>query len=361
MSQQLETPQSLADFEALAKSRLPHMAYEYVAAGAGDEITLRDNELAFDRLKLQPRVLTDVSAIDLGVTLFTQRLDHPILLAPAAYQRLIHPEGELATVRGAAAARAILVASCFATTAIEEMAREADHSRLWFQLYVNPDRGFTRDLVQRVEAAGCSALMITVDSPTLGVRRRERNAGFALPAGLERANLTALGERMTHSSHRTAAGSIYNPVLDAALTWKDLDWLRGLSRLPLWIKGVIDPADGIKAADADVGIIVSNHGARNLDTLPATIDALPRVAHAVAGRVPILVDGGIRRGTDVIKAIGCGAVAVLIGRPYLYGLAVDGASGVASVVETLRRELEVAMALVGRARLSDIDHAVLWR
>ena len=356
-----QEPLSLAEFEALAKRQMSHMAFEYVAAGAGDEITLGENERAFDRLRLQPRVLADVSSIDLSVTLFNQRLEHPILLAPAAYQRLVHPEGEGATVRGAAAARAVLVASCFATTTIEEMGREAGDASLWFQLYVNPDRGFTRELVQRAESAGCRALVVTVDSPTLGVRRRERDAGFTLPDGLERANLTALGERVTRSSHRTTQGSIYNPVLDPALTWKDLDGLRGFSRMPLWIKGLIDPADAIKAADAGVGIIVSNHGARNLDTVPATIDALPRVAHAVAGRVPILMDGGIRRGTDVLKAIAAGAAAILIGRPYLYGLAVDGAAGVAKVVEILRRDLEVAMALVGRRSLVEVDGSVLWR
>jgi 4-hydroxymandelate oxidase len=354
-------PETLADFESLAKRQMSHMAYEYVAAGAGDEITLRENERAFDRIRLQPRVLADVSTIDLRVTLFGQTLEHPIVLAPAAYQRLLHPDGEIATVRGAAQARAALVASCFATTTIEEMGGAAAGSALWFQLYVNPDREFTRDLVQRAEASGCSALCVTVDSPTLGVRRRERVAGFALPEGVERANLKELGERVTRSSHRTAEGSIYNPVLDPALTWKDLDWLRAITRCPIWIKGVISPGDAEKAAAAGVGIVVSNHGGRNLDTVPASIDALPRIANVVAGRVPILIDGGIRRGTDVVKAIASGAAAVMIGRPYLYALAVDGAAGVAKVVAMLRRELEVSMALVGRRSLAEIDGTALWR
>jgi 4-hydroxymandelate oxidase len=232
---------------------------------------------------------------------------------------------------------------------------------LWFQLYVNRDRAFTRDLVQRAEAAGCRALCITVDSPTTAFRYREARVRFALPDGIERSNLNALGGTTAAKVHRTTEGSIYNAVLDPTLTWKDIEWLRGLSRVPVVIKGVLSPGDAAKGAEAGVGIIVSNHGARNLDTLPATIDAMSRVADAVKGRVPILLDGGIRRGTDVLKAIASGASAVLIGRPYLYGLAVDGAPGVARVVQILRRELELAMAMTGRRSLAEIDRTVLWK
>ena len=348
---------TLADYEPFAKKRMSHMAYEYVAGGGGDEITLRENQVAFDRIRLQPRILQDVSRLDLRLTLFGQQLDHPILLAPTAYHRIVHPEGEVATVRGAAEARTPLVASSFATTAIEEMGAAAKGGTLWFQLYVNRDRGFTRDLVQRAESAGCRALCVTVDSPTTAFRYREARVRFALPEGLERANLKGFSSA---NVHRTTEGSIYNAVLDPTLTWKDIEWLRGISRVPVLIKGVINPDDGAKGADAGVGIIVSNHGSRNLDTLPATIDALPRVADAVKGRVPILMDGGVRRGTDVLKAIAAGAAAVLIGRPYLYGLAVDGAAGVTRVVQMLRRELELAMAMTGRRSLAEIDRTVLW-
>ena len=353
-------PLTLADFEPLARARMSHMAYEYVSGGAGDEITLRENQLAFDRIRLQPRVLQDVSALDLGTTLLGQPLPFPILLAPTAYHRIVHQEGELATVRGAAEAGAVLVASSFATTSIEDMGRAAKASPLWFQLYVNRDRGFTRDLVQRAEAAGCRALCITVDSPTTAFRYREARVKFALPEGLERANLKALGTT-AGKVHRTTEGSIYNAVLDPALTWKDIEWLRGLTRVPVLIKGVLSPDDAERGAEAGVGIVVSNHGARNLDTLPASIDALPRVVDAVKGRVPVLADGGIRRGTDVLKALACGASAVLIGRPYLYGLAVDGAAGVTRVVQLLRRELELAMAMTGRRSLAEIDRTVLGR
>jgi 4-hydroxymandelate oxidase len=349
---------TLADYEPLAKRRMSHMAYEYVAGGGGDEITLRENNLAFDRIRLQPRILQDVSSLDLRVTLFGQALEHPILLAPTAYHRIVHPDGELETVRGATSAKTTLVASSFATTSIEDMGAAAKGASLWFQLYVNRDRGFTRDLVQRAESAGCRALCVTVDSPTTAFRYREARVRFALPAGMARENLKGLSSTPVH---RTTEGSIYNAVLDPTLTWKDIEWLRGISRVPILIKGVLNPDDAAKGADAGVGIIVSNHGSRNLDTLPATIEALPRVADAVKGRVPILMDGGVRRGTDVLKAIGSGAAAVLIGRPYLYGMAVDGAAGIARVVQILRRELELAMAMTGRRSLAEIDRSVLWR
>jgi 4-hydroxymandelate oxidase len=351
-------PVTLADFEPLARKRMTHMAYEYIAGGAGDEITLRDNQAAFDRIRLHPRVLVDVSRLDTRLTLFGQALDFPILLAPTAYHRIVHPDGEIATVRGAAAAGATAVISSFATTSIEDVAKAAT-GPLWFQLYVNKDRGFTRDLVQRAEAAGCRALCVTVDSPTTGLRHRETRARFALPPGLERSNLKGL---VTGAGGATRPeGSIYNVVLDPTLTWKDIEWLRGLTKVPVLIKGVLGPDDAARGAAAGVGIIVSNHGARNLDGVPATIDALPRVADAVDGRVPILMDGGVRRGNDVLKALASGASAVLIGRPYLFGLAVQGADGVAKVVQILRREFEMSMALMGRRSLKEIDRSALWR
>jgi len=349
---------TLGDFEPLAKKRMTHMAYEYVAGGAGDENTLRDNQAAFDRLRLNPRVLVDVSKLDTRVTLFDQQLEFPILLAPTAYHRIVHPEGEIATVRGAAAAGATLVASSFATTTIEAMAKAAT-GPLWFQLYVNPDRGFTRELVKRAETAGCKAVCVTVDSPTTGLRHRETRARFALPPGLERANLTGL-VKGSGGATRPNEGSIYNVVLDPSLAWKDIEWLRGLTRMPVLIKGVVNPEDAARAAAAGIGVVVSNHGARNLDSVPATIDALPRVADAVAGRVPILMDGGVRRGNDVLKAIALGATAVLVGRPYLFGLAVQGSDGVKRVVQILRREFEMSMALTGRRSLKEIDRSVLW-
>jgi 4-hydroxymandelate oxidase len=257
-------------------------------------------------------------------------------------------------------ARTPMIVSSFATTKIEEIARAAT-SPVWFQLYVQPDREFTRDLVNRVQAAGVRALVLTVDTPVLGARNREARIGFKLPDGMTRENLTALDARVAAATHRPPEGQIYSAVLEPRLTWKDVDWLRSIAKVPVLLKGILDPEDAAKAVDAGAnGIIVSNHGARNLDTVPATITVLPRVAESVRQRVPILLDGGIRRGTDILKALALGASAVAIGRPYLYGLAVDGPAGVAKVVDILKTEFEMAMALTGRTTIAGIDRSVLW-
>ncbi len=332
---------SLSDFEESAREKLPRMAYEYVAGGAADELTLRWNRESFDKMRLRPRVLQDVSALNTRVTLFGHELPFPILLAPTAYHRLLHPEGELATARGAGAAGAVYVVSSYTTTPIEEIARAATQP-LWFQLYVQPDREFTKDVVQRAEAAGCKALCVTVDLASIGVRNRHQRAGFELPPEMK--------------VHYMMLGAQRPPV-----TWKDIEWLRSFARVPVLLKGILNPDDAELAVENGAsGVIVSNHGARDLDTLPATIDALPHVAERVAGRVPILMDGGIRRGTDVLKALALGANAVLIGRPYCYGLAVAGAEGVSRVVQILRGEFELAMALTGRPSIKSIDRSVLW-
>jgi 4-hydroxymandelate oxidase len=351
-------PVSLSDYEPLARERIPHMAYEYVSGGAADEITLRWNREAFDRIRLRPRVLVDVSRLDTRVTLFGQEMPFPILLAPTAYHRLVHPEGELATVKGADAAGATLIASMLATTAVEDMAKVSTRP-LWFQTYILKDRGFTRDLAQRAEGAGCKALCVTVDSPVVGVRNRDQRARFALPPEMERANLKGL--MRPGGNLRPQEGDIYTPILDASLVWKEIDWLRSFARAPVLLKGILNPEDADRAVKSGAsGIIVSNHGARNLDTVPATIDALPEVADKIAGRVPILMDSGVRRGTDVFKALALGATAVLIGRPYLYGLGMAGSEGVRRVVNILQTEFKVAMALGGRPSLRDIDRSALW-
>lgn len=350
-------PVTLADYEELARQRLPAMVYNYFAGGAGDELSLRRNRAAFDELLLSPRVLRDVSRLDTTLELFGAELAHPILLAPAAYHRLAHPEGELATARGAGAAGATLVVSCLANTTIEEVAAAAG-GPLWFQLYVQQDRCVTRDLVQRAEAAGCAAICITVDTPVLGSRYREVRDRFGLPEGLDRANLR--GSKGATASHVGDSG-LYSEVLDAALTWAGIDWIRSFAKVPILLKGILAPEDAALAVEHGVaGIIVSNHGARNLDTTPATIEALPGVVEAVDGRLPVLLDGGVRRGTDVIKALALGARAVLVGRPYLWGLAAAGAEGVAGVMKLLRTELLAAMALCGRPALAAIDRGVLW-
>ena len=332
---------SLSDFEEGARETMSPMAYEYLASGAADELTLRWNRESLERIRLCPRVLVEVSELDTRVSLFGQELPFPILLAPTAMQRLYHAEGELATARGAGAAAATYVVSSYTTTPLEEIARAATQP-LWFQLYVQPDRGFTKDVVQRAEAVGCRALCVTVDLPVFGARNRMRRAGFEVPPGME---LPYIMERFQ----------------GVPVTWKDIEWLRSFARVPVLLKGILNPDDADLAVRNGVsGIIVSNHGARDLDSTPATIDALPLVADKVAGRAPILMDGGIRRGTDVLKALALGADAVLIGRPYCYGLGVAGAEGVSRVIDILRGEFEAAMALTGRPSIKSIDRSVLW-
>jgi 4-hydroxymandelate oxidase len=332
---------SLFDFEAEAKTKVSHGAWERISGAAADEITLRWNHEAYERIKLKPRALVDVSKLDTRVRLFGQELPFPILLAPTGGQKFVHPEGELAVARGAAASNATYVISSSASMRVEDIAKAAT-GPVWFQIYVQRDRGFTRELIQRAEDAGCRALCLTVDSPTFGARNREDRAKGELPER-ELPNLR---------------GKDY---LDPTLTWKDIDWLRGFVRRPLLLKGILNPEDAATAVKAGAsGIIVSNHGARNLDTVPATIEALPGVVEKAAGRIPVIVDGGIRRGTDVLKALAFGAAAVQIGRPYLWGLGVGGADGVARVVQILRREFELAMMLAGRPTLANIDRTVLW-
>ena len=342
---------SLPEFEEHARRGMTHMVYEYVASGAADELTLRWNREAYDRIRLRARVLQDVGSVDTRVTLLGRELPYPILLAPTAYHRALHPDGELATARGAGAAGATWVVSTATTTALEEVARVAT-APWWLQLYVQPDRGVTRDLVQRAEAAGCQALCLTVDTPVQGIRNRQTRARFTLPPGVTVPYMTQLA-----ADNRAVADNRRGVVV----TWKDVEWLRSISRLPLLLKGVLTAEDAERGVEAGAqGIVVSNHGARTLDTLPATIDALPEVAERVRGRVPVLVDGGVRRGTDVLKAVALGASAVLIGRPYCYALSVGGAAGVQRAVEILRQELEMAMQLTGRRSLAEVDRSVLW-
>jgi len=348
----------LMRFEPLARQRLSQMAYDYVRSGGADEITMRENRLAFERLRVSPNVLRDVSQLDTRISLFGAEHEHPIMLAPIAYHRLYHTDGELATARGASAAGATFVISSFTTTAIDEIARTTQRP-IWFQLYVQRDRAFTKDMVQRAVAAGAKAVCLTVDTPVLGCRYGQLS--FGLPTSMECVHLRGLDLKTPILGHKTQRGGIYDPLFDPAFNWKDLEWLRTVAGIPVLLKGVMSPEDGKRAIHYGVdGIIVSNHGGRNLDLLPATIDALPRIAEAVAGRIPVLLDSGIRRGTDVLSALALGAKAVFVGRPYIYGLAIAGARGVERVINILRDEFQRAMALTGRRSIAEIDGSVLW-
>jgi 4-hydroxymandelate oxidase len=333
-------PVSLRDFERLAARRMTRAAWEFIQSGAGDELTVRWNEEAFQRLRVRQRVLVDVSQLDTRVRLLGRERPHPILLSPTSNHRLVHPGGEVETARGAGAAGAILVVSTFADRPLEEIAAAATHP-LWHATYLMKDRGRTLDLLRRAEAAGCEAICVPIDSPVVGARDREHR---------------------TYRFPRDPISFSDYPVdyWRFPTTWKDIDWMRSRTKLPLVLKGILDPEDaerGIRAGAA--AIFVSNHGGRNLDTLPATLEALPEVADRVAGRVPILLDGGVRRGTDVLKALALGASAVAVGRPYLHGLAVAGAAGVRAVVNILRNELEMAMALTGRPSIAGLDRSIV--
>jgi len=326
--------------------------YAYVSGGAADELTTSWNRQRYCDLRLQPKALIDVSHLDCSTTLLGQRLSTPILLAPAGMQALVRPDAELGTACGAGMAGVTMVLSSESNTSIEEVVRVATQP-IWFQLYVPRDRGQARALIERVQAAGAKALCITVDSPVDGARNRQQRAKLVIPPEAKFPHYAGITDPYS--------GFTLDEVRPAHLQWPDIEWISSWAKIPVLLKGIMNPRDaGIAIKSGASGVIVSNHGGRCLDTLPATIDALPRIAAEVEGRIPVLVDGGIRRGTDVVKALALGATAVQIGRPYVYGLAVGGAQGVVHVVKILRLELLLAMALLGCRNIPAIDRSVLW-
>jgi 4-hydroxymandelate oxidase len=361
---------SLADYERHAKDRMDAGAWAYLQGGAGDEHTLRANAQAWQALQLLPRVLRCTAGGHTRSELLGRTLAHPIIVAPVAYQKLAHPEGEMDTALAAAAQEAGFVLSTQSSVRLEDIgdAIASDELRgpLWMQLYLQPDRAFTQALVHRAEATGFEAIVLTVDAPTSGVRDREHRSGFRLPAGISAVNLagmgptTAPGERREHGSLPPQGSALFDDLLHHATTWDDVAWLRSRTRLPILLKGVLHADDARQARDAGVqGLIVSNHGGRTLDTVLPTARALPRIVDAVGADLPVLVDGGIRRGTDVLKALALGARAVLVGRPCVHALATAGALGVAHGIRLLRDELEAAMALTGCATLADIHRGLI--
>ncbi len=351
---------NLFEYERLAKAHMTPMAFDYYASGAMDEITVKANHRAYDDIFLRYRVLAGVGTRDMSTTVLGHQITMPIVVAPTAFHRLAHPEGELATAQGAAAAGVIYVMSTLSTTSMEDVAKASAGPR-WFQLYVYKDRGVTRSLVERAEASGFTALELTVDAPVLGQREADVRNHFHLPEGLTAANLTspALGQLPDVAGHSGLASYIAR-LLDDNLTWRDVAWLQSITKLPVLIKGIARGDDAKHALDCGVaGIVVSNHGGRQLDTAPPTIRALPEVLDAVAGRVDVLVDGGIRRGTDVLKALALGARAVQLGRPVLWALAVDGEAGVRHVLELLRTELDLALALCGCHNIAEVTRDLI--
>ncbi len=365
-------PINLCEYETFAAKRLSKVAFDYIAGGAGDERTLNRNREAFSDYRLHPKVLVDVKKRDLSTQIFGQNISFPVIIAPTAFHCLAHPDGELATVKAAEKIGTTMVLSTMSTKSLEEVAigEFADRSNnavpnrsLWFQLYVHRDRGLTRTLVERAQEAGYQALCLTVDAPVLGLREREKRNQFGLPSGMQLANLTTLGKHM----HPLTDGnygllSYFAEQIDPGLSWDDLSWLRSITDLPIVVKGILRADDALKAVSHGAhGIVVSNHGGRQLDGVVASIDALSEVAIAVEGRVEVLMDGGIRRGTDVLTALALGAKAVLLGRPIFWGLAWGGESGVYSMLKLLMEEFDTAMALSGCSKVIDIDASLVQR
>ena len=364
-------PINLFEYEKLAKDHLSQMTLDYYSSGAWDEITLQDNRAAFERVKLRPRILVDVSDVydglrlrNLTTSILGQPLQLPLLIAPMAFQCLAHPDGEVATALAAASAGVGMVLSTMATKSIEEVATACDKfpdSLRWFQLYIHKDRGLTRALVEKAYKAGYKALCLTVDAPVLGQRERDRRNEFTLPPDLHLANLATIsGLDIPHEKGKSGLFTYFAQQLNPAVTWHDLEWLQSLSPLPLVIKGILRGDDAVRAVEYGAkAIVVSNHGGRQLDGAIASLDALAEIVAAVDGKVEVVLDGGIRRGTDILKALALGAKAVLIGRPILWGLAVAGQVGVSHVISLLQDELNLAMALSGCAKLQDIDPSLL--
>jgi 4-hydroxymandelate oxidase len=352
---------NLDSLEARARERLDPMLFDYIAGGSGDELSLRENRTAWSRLQLLPRMLRGVGQRDQRTTVLGTPVSFPVLVPPMGFHGLCHADAELATARGTAAAGTIFVASTVSNRSLEAIAEACTGPR-WFQLYVYRDKAITRDLVQRAAAAEYSALCLTVDTPLAGQRERDRRNRLRMPSRLGLDNFPAThAER--HKSGDEGGSSLARYIADmwdANLTWDDVDWLRSISPLPVIIKGILAPGDAALAVEhGATAVIASNHGGRQLDGVPAPITVLPGIVDAVGGRIEVLLDGGVRRGTDVLKALALGARAVLVGRPVLWGLTLDGESGVTAVLEHLRGEIDLAMALAGCASLNDIDAALV--
>lgn len=352
-------PLNLSEFEIIAKEKLSQMAYDYYRSGANDEITLKENCDAYKKIFLKYRVLVDVSKRDLSTEVLGQKISMPVMIAPTAFHKMAHDEGEIAVARAAGNAGTIMILSTLSNSDVEDVVR-ASSGPVWFQLYVYKDREVTREIIHRAEAAGCKAIVVTVDAPVLGTRERDVRNQFNLPEGLTVKNLLPAGKENLPLIESSGLSAYVQTHLDPSLNWNDLDWIKKTTKLPVLIKGIASAEDGLLAVKYGVdGIVVSNHGGRQLDTCRATIDVLPEVADAVDGKIEILIDGGIRRGTDVIKAVALGAKAVLIGRPVIWGLAADGENGVRTVLKILRNEFDTAMALCGCPDVKQISKKYL--
>ncbi|HEY7127148.1 MAG TPA: alpha-hydroxy acid oxidase [Ktedonobacterales bacterium] len=352
-------PINLHDYEALAQQHMAPAVWDTYAQGSEDEITLQANRSAYAAIRLRPQVLVDVRDCCTATTVLGTPVDLPVMVAPASVHKLAHPEGELATARAARAAGALLVASTLSSCSLEEIAAAAEDSPLWFQLYIYRDRSLTQHLLKRVERAGYRAIVLTVDAPYIANRERDRYNNFTLPEGLQFGNFAGRGYRESGASSDTPI-TWQNRGEREILTWEVIPWLRSATSLPILLKGILTAEDAARAVHAGIdGIIVSNHGGRQLDGVLPTIEALPEVVQAVDGRCEVYVDGGIRRGTDILKALALGARAVLIGRPVIWGLSVNGEAGVRDVFRILQDELTLAMRLAGCPTIASVDRSLV--
>ncbi|KAK1678821.1 hypothetical protein QYE76_039669 [Lolium multiflorum] len=345
-------PVNIHEYQELAKKALPKMHYDYINGGAEDEHTLRDNIAAYGRILLRPRVLVDVSNINMSTSLLGYDMPSPIIVAPTGSHKLANPEGEVATARAAASCNSIMVLSFSSSCRIEEVASSCSAIR-FYQLYVFKNRDVSATLVRRAESHGFKAIVLTVDTPMLGRREADIRNKMVAPPNENLEGLMSFDD--LDSTDGSKLEKYARDTLDPSLSWKDVEWLKSITSLPILLKGIVTAEDARKAVEVRAaGVIVSNHGARQLDYAPATISALEEVVKAVAGAVPVLVDGGVRRGTDVLKALALGARAVMVGRPVLFGLAARGEAGAKHVIEMLNRELELAMALCGCRSVAEV-------
>lgn len=354
----------LRDFEKYAQKHLNANARDYYFSGANDEVTLKENVEAFRRLKLRPRCLRDVSKRDLSVTILGNKITFPVGISPSAMQRMAHPNGEVATAKAAAFVGTVMTLSTIATSSIEEVATGSPNALRWFQLYIYKDRNITAQLVKRAERNGYKAIVLTVDTPMFGLRLADARNKFTLPSNLRMANFDENDVKSSGVKGETESGlnEYASSLFDPSLTWEDVKWLKSLTSLPVIVKGIMTKEDAVLALRHQVSaIVVSNHGGRQLDGVPATIEVLPEIVKAVNGECEVYLDGGVRTGTDVLKALALGARAVFIGRPVLWGLCNSGESGVIRILEILKKEFDLALALSGCCNLSDINPSLVMK
>jgi len=346
---------NLFEYEKHACEKLHKTAFDYYSSGSHDEITLKDNREAYNRIQIHYKVLVDVSKRDTATEVLGQKISFPLIIAPTAFHKMAHDEGECAVAKAAVKAGTIMCLSTLSNTTVEDVSKDCN-ANFWFQLYVFRDKAVTEKLVRRVERAGAKAIVVTVDAPLLGTREKDVKNKFQLPQGLSVINLMPDSKEELPNDKPDSGLSLYfNEMLDQSLNWKDIEWLSSITKLPIILKGIVRPDDALRAIEYGAkGIVVSNHGGRQLDTSPATIEVLPSIAEAIDSRIEVLVDGGVRRGTDILKAVALGAKAVLIGRPVLWGLACNGSEGVYSVLSMLKKEFDLAMALSGCPTVKDV-------